>query len=122
MGLLSTIKDRVIKKRQSEGRMDWVVEISNGFIVSTDFQKKTTRMLIKDIEMVEIETNPRGPWGCDFWWRIIGAGTVVWIPNVAGGESELILELSDWVGFDESLLEKAKASKKNESFLLWSKF
>tara|TARA_B110000211_G_scaffold189657_1_gene216000 strand:- start:85 stop:453 length:369 start_codon:yes stop_codon:yes gene_type:complete len=122
MNLIDTIKSKISKKSNEHSKVDWKVVLSDNEITTIDFQLKENRVRIVDVETVEIEVYEAGPWGCEFWWRIIGEGSVVLIPNGAEGETDLVEEVKRWGGFNISEYEKATNDPENESYLVWSKY
>jgi hypothetical protein len=121
MNLITTIKKIALKSNDKSGG-DWSVSLSSNEIITIDFQLKKNKVKIVDVETVEIEVDETRPWGCEFWWRIVGGGNVILIPNGAAGEDGLIEEIKSWGGFNEKEFELVTQATGNESYLIWSKF
>lgn len=120
MGFIHTLKGKLLRNVKGVTESDWLVDVNDERIQTIDFQKKINVVQIKDISSVEVETNDSGPWGVDLWWKIEGAGNVIWIPNGATGELDMQKKLMDFDGFKLDELTDALRSTANQSFVLWS--
>ena len=111
--------------RRAGGRL----EPESRFVVTVDPDRFVCRRPSGDqesvrwdeLEVVIIETNDTGPWGCDVWWILGGreakSGCV--IPQGATGEKELLEMLQRLPGFDNQALIDAMCCVHNKRFLCW---
>jgi hypothetical protein len=82
----------------------------------------TEHVRFADLSAVFIETNDRGPFEPDVWWRLVGEpATGCVFPQGAGGEDDVLDRLLKLPEFDHAAFAEAMTSTQNRKFLCWQR-
>jgi hypothetical protein len=80
-----------------------------------------TRIAVRELREIVVETNDSGPGGADVWWRLFAAegraaGTY---PGGATGEAAALQTFQTLPGFDNAALIEAMGSTSNRRFVVY---
>ncbi|PCJ01127.1 MAG: hypothetical protein COB15_01450 [Flavobacteriales bacterium] len=114
--------DKLFKKtEQPEDRFK--VTINDEFIMVEHPQRKTEKVIWKNITEIRIITTDEGPWMPDVWLALFGKeeGDGCLIPQGAEGWEQVYNIVSEYEGFDFEQFINSMGCAENEQFLVWRK-
>jgi hypothetical protein len=82
----------------------------------------TSRMQLRDLTRVVVETNDSGPWGADVWWHWHGdAQAVCSYPQGATGEDKALAFVRTLNRFEDEQLRSAMGCTTNQRFVIYER-
>ncbi len=100
------------------------LEFTKNYLILRGDNSQKTFLFWKRVERIRIITTNRGPFEDDFWWFFDDEDleNPVVIGSALEGTDQFFTVLdTHFQGYDQSSLEQALASNKDNEFLIWSK-
>lgn len=97
------------------------VRFDEDLVIRTLPDGREETLLWSDLQNVTILTSSEGPFLCNVFWVLSGAGFGCRIPSEAQGMDLLLSRLQQLPGFDNEAVISAMSSVRDEKFLCWQR-
>lgn len=114
--------DRLFSSSASRNPEDkFKVTINNDFVQIEHPERKTEKILWKDIKEIKLINTDQGPFQPDVWLALLGDSSGCLIPQGAKGYDEVYEIVSKYEGFNFENVIKSMGCTDNAEFELWTK-